>query len=132
MRVRLYRPISQRRARSLLGIALLIPGAGFLQATGANPVTLVAAAALLLIATGVVYTALRPVAIVLRSGIIITGVFGSSASMISWSEIVRIESIDGSVSLTTAGRTLYQIQIDSRAARFLSRMAERVLSTGAG
>jgi len=130
MRVRLYRPISQRRARSLLGIALLVPGAGFLQATGANPVTLVAAAALLLAATGVVFTALRPVATVLRSGIIIAGVFGSSASMISWSEIVRIESTDGLVSLTTAGRTLYQIQIDSRTARFLSRMAERVLSAG--
>ena len=122
--------VPQRRARSLLAIALLLPGAGFLQAAGANPVTLVASAALLLTATGVVLTALRPVAIVLRSGIIIAGVFGSSASMISWSEIVRIESLDGSVSLTTVGRALYQIQMDSRAARFLSRMAERVLSTG--
>ena len=130
MRVRLHRPVHQRRARCLLGIALLLPGAGFLQAAGLNPITIGASGVLVLIAAGVIHDALRPVAIVIRSGILLAGTFGHRASSVSWSEIVRVESAGVVVSLTTTGRMLYQIQVDPRAARFLSRMVERALSSG--
>ncbi|MEE8441959.1 MAG: hypothetical protein V3S41_09570 [Spirochaetia bacterium] len=131
-RVRLYRPAIRRRARCLLAVALLLPGAGFLQAGGVNSITIVASGALLLAAAGVVYDALRPVVIVIRAGIMIAGAFGYGAAGISWNQIVRVELTGGVVSLTTTGRMLYQIEVDLRAARFLSRMAEYVLSSGRG
>ena len=127
MRVRLYRPAFQRRARCLLAIALLLPGAGFFQAAGVNPITIGASILLVLVAAGIVYDSLRPVAIIIRPGILIAGTLGHGVSSVSWSEIARVESTDGLVSLTTTGRILYQIQIDPRAARFLSRMVERAV-----
>lgn len=130
MRVRLYRPALQRRARSLLAVAVLLPGAGFLRAAGVNPITVVASAALVLTAAGLVYDALRPIAIVIRSGVLIPGALGHEAASVSWGEIVRVESTGGVVSLTTNGRSLYQIQVDTRAAQFLSRMVEHALSSG--
>ena len=130
MRVRLYRPAFQRRARCLLAVALLLPAAGFFQAAGVNPITIGASVVLVLTAVGFVYDSLRPVAIVIRSGILIAGTLGHGVSSVSWSEIVRVESTGGVVSLTTSGRSLYQIQVDTRAARFLSRMVEHALSSG--
>jgi hypothetical protein len=129
MRVRLYRPIQQRRARCLLGIALLLPAAGFIQAAGLNPVTGFASAVLLLGFIAVVIMALRPVIVVLRSGILIFGSFGQPTASVAWGEIVRVESTDGVVSLTTSGKALYQIQVDTRTAGFLSRMIEQSISS---
>lgn len=132
MRVRLYRPAFQRRARCLLAIALLLPGAGFFQAAGVNPITIGASVVLVLAAAGIVYDSLRPVAIVIRAGILIAGTLGHRVFSVSWSEIVRVETADGVASLTTTGQILYQIQIDPRAARFLSRMVEHTLASGEG
>lgn len=128
MRVRLYRPIHQRRARCLLGIALLLPAAGFMQAAGLNSVTIFASAILVLGFATVVIMALRPVATLLRSGMIITGSLGQSATIIAWDEIVRIEPTGDVVSITTRRKMVFQIQIDLRAVGFLSRMVGRTLS----
>ena len=128
MRVRLYRPTYQRRARCLLAIALLLPGAGFVQAGGLNPVSIGASGVLVAAAILVVIMALRPVAVVLRSGILIMGSPSQPATSIGWGEIVRIESEAGVTGVTTRGKMLYQLALDARGERFVSRMVEHTLS----
>jgi len=128
VRVRLYRPVHQRRARLLLAIALLLPAGGFLDAAGINPVTVLASGALVVGSLFIAIAALRPVAVVLRTGIIIAGTIGSPSTGLSWKEIVRVEQIDDVVSVETVGNSIYQIQLDRRAARFLSRMIAHALT----
>ena len=90
--------------------------------------TIFASGALLCASIVVVTMALRPVATVLRSGIVLAGVFGQLATSLAWDEIVRIESADDVVSITTRQKRLYQLQVDLRTAAFLSRMMERRIS----
>lgn len=132
MRVRLYRPVYQRRARCLLAVALLLPGAGFLSAAGLNPVSVTATATLLLAALVIVWDALRAVAVVIRSGVLIPGTLGHRAHAVGWDEIVRVDADGQVVSIATRGELLYQLQLDARAARLLSRMIERRLLHRAG
>jgi hypothetical protein len=127
----MYRPRQQRRARTLLGIALLLPAAGFLNAAGPNPISLFATGLLFVAAVLVVYDALRPVAVVVRTGILVMGSLGHRAHALSWTEIVRVDFDGALVSITTMSEQLYQLQIDRRAARLLSRMVERRLVSGA-
>ncbi len=132
MRVRMYRPRQQRRARTLLGIALLLPAAGFLNAAGPNPISLFATGLLVAAALLIVYDALRPVAVVVRTGILVAGSIGHRAHALSWSEIVRVDFDGAIVSIATINEQLYQLQIDARAAQLLSRMVERRLTSDAG
>lgn len=131
MRLPLFRPVSQKRARVLLGIALLLPAAGFLRAAGVNPITVTASAVLVVAAVAVTADALRAVAVILPSGLLIRGSLGRPGTAISWNEIVRVEEPDlGVVSISTRGKAIYQIQLDTRAAGIMSRIVERRISSG--
>jgi hypothetical protein len=131
VRIRLYRPVAARRARSLLALALLLPAAGFLSAAGPNPVTIATSAAFAALAVVTFYSALRPIAVVVRSGLLITGAFGQPNHALSWGEIVRVERDDDVVGIATSNEKLYQLQLDPRAALLLSRMIERHIVAGA-
>lgn len=125
MRIRLRRPRYQRNVRVLLAFALIIPAAGVTQISGTNPASLFLTILLTLLAAWSVYDAYRWIAVVTRYGIGIAGVVGLGTTWLSWGEITRVEIEGMVVSLTTRGRTVYQIQVDPRAARFLARMVER-------
>ena len=130
MRVRIYRPRHQRNARVLLAIALLLPAGGILQAAGVNPVSAAASVLCAFAAAFILYDSLRPVLTVLRSGLLISGALGQRATSISWNEITRVEESPGAVSISTRGAAIFQLHVDSRAARFLCRMVERQLLAG--
>ena len=124
-RVRLFRPQYQRRARTL-------PAAGFFEAAGLNPVAVGASVVFALAAALTVFDAHRPVAVVLRSGLLIAGRLGQGYTSLSWTEITAIDSDHAMVSITTSGRQMYQLHIDSRAAGFIARMTRRMLFTKPG
>lgn len=131
MRLRLFRPLYQRRARVLLATALLLPAAGFFRAAGINPITIAASAMLLVAAAFVTADALRVVAVIVPSGLLVRGSLGRPETAISWNEIVRVEEPDvGVVSISTRGKAMYQLQLDARAAGVMSRIVERRISSG--
>ena len=125
MRISLYRPRYQRNVRILLAFALLLPAGGVAQAAGPNPVSWTLTALLVLAALLTVYDAYRRVLIVTRQGIGIVGTVGMGITWLAWGEIVQVD-VDGVVvSITARGDTVYQTQLDRRAADFLGRMIER-------
>lgn len=124
MRVRIYRPGYQKRARTLLAIALLLPPSGVIGAAGLNPISVTFLAICVAGAGFILGNTFRPVVTALRHGILIAGSAAVPEAAVAWVEITAVEVQDGVVSLT-AGDTMYQLQVDSRSAAFLGRMAER-------
>jgi hypothetical protein len=128
MPLRLRRPRYQRHVRVLLAFALVIPSAGLFQLSGTNPVTLVVAGLTIAGVGLVVWDAYRQVVVITRYGIGVAGTIGSPTEWLTWAEIVRVEVDEPVVSITTRDQRLYQLQLDLRVARLLSRMVERHLS----
>ena len=136
MTIRLRRPRYQRNVRILLAAALLVPAAGFFPAAAratfpaADPgafVPVVAVGVLALLALVCIYDALRWVVLITVHGIGIAGTFGTGTTWIAWTEIVRVETHDGTAVLATKGQQLYQLELSSRMAGFLCRMVKRHL-----
>jgi hypothetical protein len=129
MRVRIRRLKYQRNARVLLAFALLIPAAGFLTVAGPNTVSLTAVSSLVLLAFVSLYDALRVAVVVNRYGIGIAGALFSPMRWFAWSEIVQVETDAPIVALTTRSRELFQVHVDTRAARFITAMVGRTIMT---
>lgn len=131
VRVRIRRPRHQQNARVLLAFALVIPAAGVLRVAGPNPVSLTAAAALILLATTSVYDAYRVVLVVTRYGIGVAGPLLAPVAWFAWGEILRVETDPPVVSFTTRSNDHYQLYLDPRAATFLaSAIGRSMLATG--
>ncbi|TVQ22356.1 MAG: hypothetical protein EA382_12215 [Spirochaetaceae bacterium] len=128
MHLRLRRPRYQRNVRVLLAFALAIPSAGLFQVSGTNPVTVLVAGLTIAGIVLVVWDAYRWIVVITRYGIGVAGTFGSPTEWLTWAEIVRVELDEPVVSITTRDQRLYQLQLDTRVARLLSRMVERNLS----
>ena len=128
MHLRLRRPKYQRNVRVLLAFALVIPSAGLFQVAGTNPVTVAVAVLTIVAVVLVVWDANRQVVVITRYGIGVAGTFGSPTDWLTWGEIVRVELDEPVVSITTRDQRHYQLQLDARVARLLSRMVERHLS----
>ena len=127
MRVRLHRPSHQRRARALLGLAALLPAAGFFQAAGVNPVTIAAAVVLVIVCVATVYDAFRSVATVLREGLLLPGRVGHGRTSVAWSEITSVETSPGAISFTIGSRSVVQLHLVEREIALLERMVHRSL-----
>lgn len=132
MHLRLRRPKYQRNVRVLLAFALVIPSAGLFQVAGTNPVTVAVAVLTIVAVVLVVWDANRQVVVITRYGIGVAGTLGSPTDWLTWGEIVRVELDEPVVSITTRDQRHYQLQLDARVARLLSRMVERNLSRPAG
>ena len=128
MHLRLRRPKYQRNVRVLLAFALVIPSAGLFQVAGTNPVTVAVAVLTIVAVVLVVWDANRQVVVITRYGIGVAGTLGSPTDWLTWGEIVRVELDEPVVSITTRDQRHYQLQLDARVARLLSRMVERHLS----
>ncbi len=128
MHLRLRRPKYQRNVRVLLAFALVIPSAGLFQVSGTNPVTIAVAGLTIAAIALVIWDAYRQVVVITRYGIGVAGTIGSPTEWLTWGEIVRVELDEPVVSITTRDQRLYQLQLDARVARLLSRMVERHLS----
>ena len=129
MRVRLYRPAQQRRARWLLAIAILLPAAGLFQASGINPLSVFFASLCIVASLWLAIDTARPTATVTRHGILIRGPLGRVPDAVSWSEVVRVEEEPGLIRIGTRGKVEYQVLANSRVARFISRRTEHSVTS---
>ena len=125
MRVRIRRPQHQRRSRTLLAFALVIPAAGIVSAAGANSVSVTAATAFVALAVITIYDAGRVVLIVTRHGLGIAGPLFASIRWFAWTEVVEIDADAPVVSITTTGREMFQMFLEPRTAVLVASMVRR-------
>ena len=125
---------------------MLLPAAGFVQAAGANPLTLTATVMLSVVSAMTMVNAYRSVLIMTRDGLIIRQLFGGGSRELLWADVKRAEShgpvielesrpYGAGASRTTAyppaqPRSVFQLDVGERAALAIARCYRRKLVSG--